>query len=123
MYGPPEGSTVPSDPPRRVRSTRADGSGPPQRSNAAIPVALVVVGVGVYLARYTILLPALLGLFLLWAGGSFLSTRLNPLSAHFYLTTKPSWTAVLVVFLGSFALFGAAYVFYLDHFGPLLPSL
>jgi hypothetical protein len=82
-----------------------------------------VVGVGLYLARFTILLPALFGVFLLWAGGSFLSARVNPLSAHFYLSTKPSWTAVLVVFLGSLALFGAAYWLYLDHFGPLLPQL
>jgi len=112
-----------SGPPRRIHPTRGRETEPPRRSNAAIPVALVVVGVGLYLGRYTILLPALFGLFLLWAGGSFLSTRLNPLSAHFYLTTKPSWTAVLVVFLGSIALFGAAYLLYLDHFGPLLPRL
>jgi hypothetical protein len=94
-----------------------------RRSNAAIPVAVVVVGVGLYLARFSILLPALLGVLLLGAGGSFLSTRLNPLSAHFYLPTKPSWMAVLVVFLGSFALFAAAYYLYLHHFGPLVPPL
>ncbi len=123
MYRPPAGRAVSPGSPRRVRPSPGAGGEPPRRSNAAIPVALVVVGVGLYLSRYTILLPALFGLFLLWAGGSFLSTRLNPLSAHFYLTTKPSWTAVLVVFLGSFALLGAAYVLYLDHFGPLLPRL
>jgi len=80
-----------------------------------------VVGLGIYLARFSLLVPALFGLILLYAGASFLSTRINPLSAHFYLTTKPSWPAVLVVFLGSFALFGAAYALYLDHFAPLLP--
>src|SRR5208282_1586592 len=58
---------------------------PPRRSHAAIPVAVVVVGVGLYLARFTILLPVLLGGVLLYAGASFLSTRLNPLSPHFYL--------------------------------------
>lgn len=108
---------------RRSRRDRGAEAEPSRRSNAAIPVALVVVGVGLYLSRYTLLLPALFGLFLLWAGGSFLSTRLNPLSPHFYLSTKPSWTAVLVVFLGSFALIGTAYVLYLDHFAPLLPRL
>jgi len=112
-----------SGPPRRARPIRGPEGGPVRRSNAAIPVALVVVGSGLYLARFTILLPALLGLFLLWAGGSFLSARLNPLSPHFYLPTKPSWIAVVVVLLGSLALFGAAYALYLDHFGPLLPRL
>jgi hypothetical protein len=121
MYGASEGTHVPAGTSRRRTSNR-EGE-PPRRSNAAIPVALVVVGVGVYLARYTILLPALFGLFLLVAGASFLSTRLNPLSPHFYLTTKPSWTAVLVVFLGSLALFGVTYLSYLDHFGPLMPRL
>jgi hypothetical protein len=84
---------------------------------------VVMVGVGLYFARFTLLAPALFGCFLLCAGASFLSTRVNPLSAHFYLPTKPSWTAVLVVFLGSFALFGAAYTLYLDHFAPLLPRV
>jgi hypothetical protein len=123
MYTPGKVSPVSAGPPRRAHPTRRADGEPPRRSNAAIPVALVVVGVGLYLARFTILLPALLGLFLLWAGGSFLSTRLNPLSPHFYLSTKPSWTAVLVVFLGSFALLGAAYLLYVDHFGPLFPRL
>jgi hypothetical protein len=107
----------------RPRGPSAAPADPPRRSNAAIPVALVVVGVGLYLARFTILLPVLFGLFLLWAGGSFLSTRLNPLSAHYYLPTKPSWVAVLVVFLGSFSLLGGAYLFYLGHVAPLLPRL
>jgi hypothetical protein len=109
--------------PRRTRLPRGDETAPPRRSNAAIPVALVVVGFGIYLARFTVLMPALFGLLLLWAGGSFLSSRLNPLSTHFYLPTKPSWTAILVVFLGSFALFGAAYALYLAHFGPIVPRL
>ncbi|MCI4343736.1 MAG: hypothetical protein L3J92_06465 [Thermoplasmata archaeon] len=110
-----------SAPPRRRRSVPPQDPGPPHRSNAAIPVAVVVVGLGIYLARFSLLAPALFGLLLLYAGASFLSTRINPLSAHFYLTSKPSWTAVLVVFVGSFALFGAAYALYLDHFAPLLP--
>jgi len=96
---------------------------PPRRSHAAIPVAVVVVGVGLYLARYTVLLPVLLGVVLLYAGASFLSTRLNPLSPHYYLTTKPSWSAIGVVFLGSLALLGAAYAMYLDRWAPLVPRL
>jgi|GEM_PF-539509 hypothetical protein len=123
MYRSAGGTLVSTLPPRRTRAPRGAAAEPPRRSNAAIPVSIVVVGVGLYLARYTILLPALFGLFLLWAGGSFLSSRLNPLSTSYYLTTKPSWTAVLVVFLGSFSLIGAAYLLYLDHFGPLLPRL
>jgi len=96
---------------------------PPRRSHAAIPVAIVLIGVGLYLGRYTVLLPALFGLALLWAGGSFLSTRLNPLSPHFYLTTKPSWSAIGVLFLGAFALLWAAYEMYLAKWAPLLPHL
>jgi hypothetical protein len=96
---------------------------PPRRSHAAIPVALVVVGVGLYLARFTVLMPALLGFGLLLAGGSFLSTRLNPLSVHFYLTTKPSWSAIGVVFLGSLALLYASYLMYFDRWAPLVPRL
>ncbi|HLM91999.1 MAG TPA: hypothetical protein VK424_08160 [Thermoplasmata archaeon] len=96
---------------------------PPRRSHAAIPVAVVVVGVGLYLARFTILLPVLLGVVLLYAGASFLSTRLNPLSPHFYLTSKPSWSAIGVVFLGSLALLWAAYAMYLGRWAPLVPHL
>ncbi|MCI4364740.1 MAG: hypothetical protein L3K10_01555 [Thermoplasmata archaeon] len=106
-----------------MRPARSEVTGPPRRSNAAIPVAVVLVAVGIYLARFTVLLPALIGFLLLCAGGSFLSARLNPLSTQFYLTTKPSWVAVLVVFLGSFALFGAAYLLYLHHLGPIVPRL
>lgn len=80
-----------------------------RRSNAAIPVAVVLTVLGLYLARYTFLAPALLGIVLFVSGGSFLSTRLNPLSPHFYLTRKPSWLAVGVVFLGSLLLLYVAY--------------
>jgi hypothetical protein len=96
---------------------------PPRRSHAAIPVAVVLIGVGLYLGRFSILLPALFGVILLWAAGSFLSTRLNPLSPHFYLTTKPSWSAIGVLFLGSLGLLWAAYAMYLAKWGPILPHL
>ena len=86
---------------------------PAERSNAAIPVAVVVVGVGLYLGTYSILVPAALGFVLLVSGTSFMSSRLNPLSAHFYLTRKPSWAAIGVVFLGALALLGEAYELWL----------
>ena len=92
-----------------------------RRSHAAIPVALAVVVVGAYLGRYSILLTALFGLVLLYSGASFLSTRLNPLSPTFYLTRKPSWAAIGVVFLGALVLLAVAYEMWLHAAGPLLP--
>jgi hypothetical protein len=93
----------------------------PRRSNAAIPVAVVLVGIGLYLSNYTIVLPALLGLVLLGSAGSLLSTRLNPLSPTFYLTRKPSFLAIGIVFLGALVLFGATYYLWMSQGGPLLP--
>jgi hypothetical protein len=107
--------TRPSRPNRAAETVRT-------RSHAAIPVVVVVVGIGLYLGTYTVLLPGLIGLLLLGVGGSFLSTRLNPLSPHFYLPRKPSWSAVGIVFLGAFALLLGAYAMWLHHWGPLLPS-
>ncbi len=107
----------------RPRPGRTAPPPPPPRSHAAIPVAVVVVGVGLYLARFSVLLPFLLGLALSWAGVAFLSTRLNPLSPHFYLTTKPSWSAIGVVFLGAVALVGGAYAMYRARYAPILPHL
>lgn len=92
-----------------------------RRSNAAIPVAVVLVLVGLYLGQYTFFAPAVLGVVLLLSGGSFLSTRLNPLSPHFYLTRKPSWLAVAVVFLGAIALLAYAYYLFVHEFGAFLP--
>jgi uncharacterized membrane protein len=93
------------------------------RSNAAIPVAIVLAGVGLFLSQYTILLTALVGLVLFLAGTSFLSTRLNPLSPHFYLTRKPSWLAIGVVFLSAIVLFAAAYELYAHGLAPIVPKL
>ena len=94
-----------------------------RRSNAAIPVAVALVVLGLYLASYSILLTALFGFVLLLSAGSLLSTRLNPLSATFYLTRKPSFLAIGVVFLGALILFGGAYLLWTEHGGPLLPHL
>jgi hypothetical protein len=93
-------------PPRSER----DETRTAERSHAAIPVAVVVVGIGLYFAGTSILIPAFLGVVLLLSGLSFLSTRLNPLSPHFYLTRKPSWAAIGVVFLGALALLAETYV-------------
>ncbi len=94
----------------------------PRRSHAAIPVALVAVAVAAYLGQYTVLVPGLVGLLLFVAALSFLSTRINPLSPHFYLDRKPSWAAVGVVFLGSLVLLWAAYEMWRHGIGPVLPA-
>ena len=92
-----------------------------KRSHAAIPVALVLLGLGLYLSQYTVLITALLGVMLSLSGLSFLSTRLNPLNPHFYLTRKPSWTATAVVFLSSLALLYATYELYIRGIAPIVP--
>jgi hypothetical protein len=94
-----------------------------RRSNAAIPVAVVLVIIGLYLGSVSIVLTALLGLALLFSAGSLLSTRLNPLSPTFYLTKKPSFLAIGVVFLGALILFAGAYTLWVHNMGPLVPHL
>jgi hypothetical protein len=108
---------------RRVPAPPPDGEAKTEgrRSHAAIPVAVVVAGLGFYLSRYTVLAPALLGLLLLVSGGSLLSSRLNPLSPHFYLTRKPSWSAIGVVFLGAVGLLAETYVLWSSRLVPFLP--
>jgi hypothetical protein len=109
---------APPDRPERAETA------PAERSHAAIPVAVVVVGVGLYFASSSLLVPAVLGFILLLSGLSFLSTRLNPLSPHFYLSRKPSWAAIGVVFLGAAALLGEAYALWMrGGAGRLLPHL
>jgi hypothetical protein len=94
-----------------------------RRSHAAVPIAIAVVLLGLYLARYSFLAPALFGVLLLVSGLSFLSTRLNPLSPHFYLTRKPSWLAVGVVFLGALVLLYSAYGLIVQQLGHAWPGL
>ncbi len=103
-----------------ARPTRA-AEAEVRRSNAAVPVAVAVVIVGLYLGQYTFLAPGVLGVVLLVSGFSFLSTRLNPLSPHFYLTRKPSWAAVGAVFLGALGLL--AYAYSLLPAGTRIPPL
>jgi hypothetical protein len=95
----------------------------PRRSNAAVPLAVFLLFLGLIVGAYTVVVPALLGLFLLLTGLSFLSTRLNPFSIGFYLTTKTSWTAVGLLFLAGFVLLGTAYGYYVSGFAPILPSV
>lgn len=109
---------------RRSRPSRpAETAFERDRSNAAIPVAIGLALIALYLARYTVLFPALFAIVLFLAGLSFLSTRLNPLSPHFYLTRKPSWSAIGVVFLAAFLLFYAAYALWVARYGPVIPHL
>jgi hypothetical protein len=109
---------------RRSRPSRpAEAEVARERSHAAIPVAIVLVVIALVLSRYTVLFPVLFGIGLFFSGLSFLSTRLNPLSPHFYLTRKPSWSAIGVVFLSAFLLFYAAYALWLHHYGPVIPHL
>jgi hypothetical protein len=79
------------------------------RSHAAAYAALAVLLLGLVLSRYSFLFPGLLAVLLLGVGLSFLSTRLNPFSVGYYLNTKPSWTAIGLVFLSGVLLLALAY--------------
>jgi len=94
-----------------------------RRSHIAVIPALILLVIGWYLARYTVLFPALIGFFLLSGALGLLGSRLNPLSTAFYLTTKPSWTAIGTVFLAGSVLLWMTYEYYIHAWGPLLPHL
>lgn len=96
---------------------------PPRRSNAAMPLTVAFLLVGLLIGAYTIVVPAILGGLLLLTGLSFLSTRLNPFSIGFYLTTKPSWPAIGLVFFSALVLLAAAYSYYASGIAPILPRL
>jgi hypothetical protein len=95
---------------------------PPRRSHAAVLVAFVLLFAGWYLTAWTILVPALLSTVLLSSGVAFLGTRINPLSVGFYLTTKPSWTAIGTVFLSGVVLLGITYTAWKNGTAPILPQ-
>ena len=107
---------------RRV-SRHPEHDEPPRRSNAAMPITVAFLFIGLLIGTYTIVVPAILGVFLLLTGLSFISTRLNPFSIGFYLTTKPSWPAIGLLFLSALLLLTAAYGYYASGFAPLLPKL
>ena len=92
-----------------------------RRSYLVGPLAVVLLVIGLLLGTYTVLIPALLGLFLLSAAGSFLSARLNPFSMSFYIPTKPSWMAIAVVGLTGLLLLSAAYSYWRTGAGPVIP--
>ncbi|HLY77469.1 MAG TPA: hypothetical protein VKT21_06250 [Thermoplasmata archaeon] len=94
-----------------------------RRSHVAILPALILLAVGWFLARYSIIFPAVIGLFLLSGALGLLGSRLNPLSPGFYLTTKPSWTAIGTAFLAGAVLLWMTYEYYLHSWGPLLPRI
>jgi hypothetical protein len=82
---------------------------------------VVLLGVGLYLGTVTVLIPVLFGFVLLLAGGTLLSTRINPFSVGFYLTTKPSWAAIGLIFLSALILFYAGYYYVAHGIGPVFP--
>jgi hypothetical protein len=94
----------------------------PRRSHAAAPITVTLLLVGLIVGAYTVVVPAVLGGFLLLSGLTFLSTRLNPLSVGFYLTTKPSWPTIGLLFLSGLLLLGSAYGYYVSGFAPIVPS-
>ena len=106
----PEGRTYPS-------SESASN-----RSHVAGPVAIVLLFVGILLGTYSLLIPALLGLFLLAGAGTLLSMRVNPFSLGFYLPTKPSFTAIAVVALVALMLLSVAWELYRSGSAPILPT-
>ena len=108
-------------PARRVRAREQPTQ--VKRSHAAIPVAVILLLFGIVLGHITILIPGLLGLFMVYTSLSFLSSRLNPFSIGFYLTVKPSWTAIAVLFLLGLLLLYVAYSYYLTGYASVLPDL
>jgi hypothetical protein len=113
---------------RPVTSERPAGAAPPveqvqRRSHIAVVPAVILLAVGWYLARYSIIFPAVIGFFLLSGALGLLGSRLNPLSTAFYLTTKPSWTAIGAVFLTGGVLLWMTYEYYLHQWGPVVPHL
>lgn len=92
-----------------------------RRSNAAMPLTVAFLLAGLLFGAYSIVVPALLGGVLLLTGLSFLSSRLNPFSIGFYLTTKPSWPAIGLVFVSALVLLVAAYGYYVSGIAPLIP--
>ncbi|HUI38036.1 MAG TPA: hypothetical protein VLY85_00225 [Thermoplasmata archaeon] len=96
---------------------------PRKRSNAAVPAAVAVLLLGLVVGHYSILVPALLGIALLYVAVSFVSSRLNPFAIGFYLTVKPSWAAIGAVALIGIVLLATSYAYYVSGFGPIAPGI
>lgn len=112
--------TVPSSEPEPAPAAAQEVQ---RRSHIAILPALILLGVGWYLARYSIIFPALIGFVLLSGALGLLGSRVNPLSTAFYLTTKPSWTAIGAVFLTGAVLLWMTYEYYVHSWAPVFPRL
>ena len=108
----------PATPDELERQRRAAGS----RSQLVGIVAFVLLLAGLLLGPYTLLVPALLGLFLLSASGTFVSMRLNPFSVGFYAGTKPSWLAIALVAVCGLLLLSAAWSLWRTGTAPILPA-
>jgi hypothetical protein len=114
---------------RRSADARAPDSSPPateqvqRRSHIAVVPALILLAMGWYLARFSVIFPALIGFFLLSGALGLLGSRLNPLSTAFYLTTKPSWAAIGTVSLAGAVLLWMTYEYYIHAWGPLIPRI
>jgi hypothetical protein len=113
---PPASAEAESPPPPAVEQTQ-------RRSHLAVVPAIILLAVGWYLARYSIIFPAVIGFFLLSGALGLLGSRLNPLSTAFYLTTKPSWTAIGTAFLAGAVLLWMTYEYYIHSWGPLIPRI
>jgi hypothetical protein len=94
-----------------------------RRSHIAVVPAVILLAVGWYLAQYSVVFPAILGFFLLSGALGLLGSRMNPLSSAFYLTTKPSWTAIGTAFLAGALLLWMTYEYYVHAWGPLIPRI
>jgi hypothetical protein len=113
---------APYRPPRR-RPARRPPPKPSKRSNAAIPVAIALFLAGLILGEYSILVPALIGIGLVYVALSFLSSRLNPFSLSFYLSVKPSWLSIGTLAFVGLILVAVAYGYYVSGLGPLAPGI
>ena len=92
-----------------------------RRSHAPAPVAVGILLVGLLVGTWTVVLPVLLGGFLMLSAFSFLSSRVNPLSIAYYLHTKPSWSAIGILFVSGVLLWVSAYAYYVHGIAAILP--
>jgi hypothetical protein len=105
----------------RARVPQNTTAAPVSRSPVAGAAAVVLLLVGLLMASYSVLVPALLGLAMLSTALTFVSARVNPFAMGFYLPTKPSWTAIAVVALVGVVLVSAAWTDWRSGLDPLLP--
>jgi hypothetical protein len=108
------------EPTRPTASRQADAH-LDARSHVAGIAAVVLLILGLLFARYSVLVPAILGLLMLSSFVGFVSARVNPFSFGYYLPTKPSWTAIAVVGLVGLLLVSVAWSDWRSGLDPLFP--